>query len=90
MERMRLLGAAMGAVGAKMIVNVAFFCFFVLIVFVLGFFLWQTLFGSEQYRGAPGAEAAYSEQHSARESGIRATASPERASRAEEAVADYT
>jgi hypothetical protein len=78
----------MGAVGAKMVINVAFFGFFLLIVFILGFFLWQTLFASDQYRGAKTADAAYSEQHSAGEKG--ATAPSEHANSAEEAVAEYT
>jgi hypothetical protein len=77
-------------VGAKMVVNVAFFCFYLLIVVVLGFFLWQTLFASEKYRGTPNAEATHSEQKNKNENALGIGAPPEGRNPAEQTIADYT
>jgi hypothetical protein len=75
----------------KMALNIAVFGAFVLIVAVLGFFLWQTLFASEKYSyGQENAEPAYSEQQAGNENALRSSASPRSSSPTDQAIAEYT
>jgi hypothetical protein len=74
--------------GAQVAVNIAVFCGFFLIVFVMGFFLWQTLFASKD-RHAPHAQASYSDQGADKDA-LGASAPPAHTNPAEEAIAEYT
>jgi hypothetical protein len=74
-----------------MAVNIAVFGAFVLIVAVLGFFLWQTLFASEEYGyGEKKSEPAYSEQQTSSEYPPRSSAPPSHRNATDEAIAEYT
>src|ERR1700733_1965537 len=75
----------------KMAVNIAVFGAFVLIVAVLGFFLWQTLFATEEYsNGQLKTEPAYSEQQSGGNNPSGTSSSPSSTKSTDEAIADYT
>lgn len=75
----------------RLAINVAVFGAFVLMVFVFGFFLWQTLFTTEE-NGSREAQAkpAYSEQHNSQENALGASASPSASKATDEAIAAYT
>lgn len=74
-----------------MAINLAIFGAFVIIVAVLGFFLWQTLFASEENgNGHKEPEPTYSEQRSGGEHALRSSPTPSRSNRTEEAIAEYT
>ena len=75
----------------KMPINIAVFGAFLLIVAILGFFLWQTLFASEKYSdGQEQAEPAYSEQQSSGKEPLGSRPPPSRDNRTDEAIAEYT
>jgi hypothetical protein len=74
-----------------MATNIAVFGAFVLIVAVLGFFLWQTLFASKEYSyGEEKSEPAYSEQQTGNEYTSRSSSTPNHRNATDEAIAEYT
>lgn len=75
----------------KVALNVAIFGTFLIIVAVLGVFLWQTLFASEEH-AQPQAETkpAYSQQGPGNENALRGGAPPRAHNPTEEAIANYT
>ena len=72
----------------KTLLNTGLFGAYVLMVLVFGFFLWQTLFGSEEGGEANSeSKAAYSQQ----QSGVGLSpATATQTKRTDEAVAEYT
>jgi hypothetical protein len=76
----------------RMAVNVALFGAFLLMVLVFGFFLWQTLFASEEHGGREAqGKPAYSEQQSSNEQAFGSSSAPSAAKSAtDEAIAEYT
>jgi hypothetical protein len=75
----------------KPAINIAIFGAFVLIVAVLGFFLWRTLFTSEKHGNAqPEAKPAYSDQGTSAENSSRASPTPSVSNATDEAIAEYT
>jgi hypothetical protein len=75
----------------KMPLNIAIFGAFLLIVAVLGFFLWQTLFLTKQHGHSPeNSEPAYSEQQPSKEHSLRTSSSQGGHNPTEEAIAEYT
>lgn len=74
-----------------MAINIALFGAFLLIVAVLGFFLWQTLFASKEYGdGQEKSEPAYSEQQTSGENSVRSGATPSSSKKTDDAIAEYT
>jgi hypothetical protein len=75
----------------KVAINIAVFGAFVLIVAVLGFFLWQTLFASEKYgNGQEKSEPTYSEQQPRTENTSGTSASPRSSNPTDQAIVEYT
>jgi hypothetical protein len=75
----------------KVVINIAVFGAFVLIVAVLGFFLWQTLFAAKEYsNGQEKSEPAYSEQQTGTENTVRGSPSPSQGEATDKAIAEYT
>lgn len=74
-----------------MAVNIAVYGAFVLIVAILGLFLWQTLFVSKEYSyREQKSEPAYSEQRSGDKQASRTSSTPSRSNTTDEAIAEYT
>jgi hypothetical protein len=72
-------------------VNIAVFGAFVLMVAVLGFFLWQTLFVFEKHSNTqPEAKPSYSDQRAGDENSGRVSPAPSRGNATDEAIAEYT
>lgn len=75
----------------KMIVNIAIFGTFVLMILFLGFFLWQTLFVSEKKSQAQHqAEVTRNDQQPEKEGPFVSSATPRGHNPTEEAIAEYT
>lgn len=72
-------------------INISVFGAFVLMVAVLGFFLWQTLFASEEYRDSkPEAEPAYEQQESGSKNPLGAGSAPSTKENTDKAIVRYT
>jgi hypothetical protein len=75
----------------KMAVNIAVFGAFVLMVAVLGFFLWQTLFATEENSKAEGQpKITYSEKQTGNENPLGTSAVPSVANPGDKAIVRYT
>ena len=75
----------------KTAVNVAVFGAFLLMTLVFGFFLWQTLFATEENgESETQSKPAYSEHQVRNESVLGGRSAPSRSNSTEEAVAEYT
>jgi cytoskeletal protein RodZ len=75
----------------RVVINISVFGAFVLIVAVLGFFLWQTLFAVKEYSNEQEKfEATYSEQRPGNENTVRSSPSPNQAEATDKAIAEYT
>jgi hypothetical protein len=76
---------------SKMIVNIAVFGAFVVMVLFLGFFLWQTLFASEETSQTESqSKIAYSQKQSRNENSSGGRAPPSIANPSDKAIARYT
>ncbi|MGO9771436.1 MAG: hypothetical protein ACLPSW_18160 [Roseiarcus sp.] len=76
---------------SKMIVNIAVFGAFVLMVFFLGFFLWQTLFASEENSEAESQpKVTYSQKQTGNEKSFRTSTTPSITNPSDKAIARYT
>lgn len=76
---------------SEMVVNIAIFGIFLIIVAAIGFFLWQTLFAPEKQSGAPHAQHGYADQHRTDKNLVGTAAMPSLSNSANEgAIVEYT